>query len=100
MFVAAFGRYPGTVKHLLPDNVSKISSILGRAYLIVLLFNCLQSMHILRLPSCFLTKTTFDAHGECDGLIIPVAANCSKCNLTSSVIAGEILLCLCLKGIS
>ena len=39
-------------------------------------------------PSFFQQRTTFEANGECDGLIMPHAVSCSMCTLTSSIIVG------------
>ena len=47
----------------------------------------------------FRTRTTFEHHGYLDFRITPLDNSSSICFLTSSIIAGDIFLCFCLKGV-
>ena len=78
-----------------------MSSIRGSVYasLTVRLFNFLKSIQNLRLPSFFLTNTTLEEKGLCEGLIASASSISFKCCRTSSNMAGGILRYGSLKGV-
>ena len=83
-------------------SVSIVLSMRGNMYasLIVLLLSFLKSIQKRKLPSFFLTRTTFEENGLFDGRIAPASNISFKCCLKSSYIVGGIRLYGSLNGVS
>lgn len=70
---------------LAPWNLSNKSSIMRIRYLllIVTLFNCMRSTHIVREPSSFFTNNTGTPNREILGLMTPLPRRTLNCSLYS-----------------